>query len=146
MRIDYYHKIATSEAQRSFFNAQLAAAGGFLIVIAAAITAAAANSATASIAAGATGAVGGALGGYVGRTFIQMQQEAESNLRAFFQQPVQVSQTLLAERMAKMRGEKVSDDMPAKAVDGTAKSSDGTSGQLAAAAKDRENGDTEGAE
>jgi len=104
-RIDYYHKIATSEAKRSFFNAQLAAAGGFLIVIAAAIAAAAASSTTASVAAGATGAVGGALGGYVGRTLIQMQQEAESNLRAFFQQPVQVSQALLAERMARMRGE-----------------------------------------
>lgn len=104
-RIDLYHKIATSEAKRSFFNAQLAAAGGFLIVIAAAIAAAAAKSTTASIATGATGAVGGALGGFVGRTFIQMQQEAESNLRTFFQQPVQVLQTLLAERMAKLRVE-----------------------------------------
>ncbi|MCU1701369.1 MAG: hypothetical protein JWR34_7432 [Mycobacterium sp.] len=99
-RLDYYHDIATKQARDSFRNAQLAAAIGFFILIVAGTIAGFAQSASASIAAGATGVVGAALGGYLGSTFVKMQQESSTRLRAYFLQPLEVSRGLAAERLA----------------------------------------------
>lgn len=99
-RLDYYHQIATGQARQSFLNAQIAAGLGFLVLVISAIVAGVANSASASIVAGATGVFGGALGGYMGTTFVRMQQDASTRLRAYFLQPLEFSRILAAERLA----------------------------------------------
>ena len=99
-RLDYYHKIATGQARQSFLNAQIAAGLGFLVLVISAVVAGLADSASASIVAGATGVFGGALGGYMGTTFVRMQQDASTRLRAYFLQPLEFSQILAAERLA----------------------------------------------
>lgn len=99
-RLDYYHKIATGQARQSFLNAQIAAGLGFLVLVISAVVAGVANSVSASIVAGATGVFGGALGGYMGTTFVRMQQDASTRLRAYFLQPLEFSRILAAERLA----------------------------------------------
>lgn len=98
-RLDYYHKIATSQARQSFLNAQIAAGLGFLVLVISAVVAGVADSASASIVAGATGVFGAALGGYMGTTFVRMQQDASTRLRAYFLQPLEFSRVLAAERL-----------------------------------------------
>lgn len=98
-RLDYYHTIATTQARESFRNAQIAAGAGFLTLVVSAVIAGAATSTSASIVAGATGMFGGALGAYLGATFVKMQQEASARLRAYFLQPLEFSRALAAERL-----------------------------------------------
>ena len=99
-RLDYYHKIATGQARQSFRNAQFVAGAGFGVLVVTAIAAANSNSTSSSVAAGATGAFGAALGGYLGSTFVRMQQDASMRLAAYFLQPLTFSQALAAERLA----------------------------------------------
>ena len=98
-RLDYYHRIATSQAERSFLYGQLAAGVGFVVIIACAVAAALANSAAASIAAGLLGVAGGGLAGYIGTTFMKSQETAAAQLRAYFTQPLEFSKYLAAERL-----------------------------------------------
>jgi hypothetical protein len=98
-RIDYYHRIATAQAESGFRNGTVASFSGFVIVIAAAVVAAFAGNQTASIAAGAVGIAGGALSAYIGATFIKLQSESATQLRRFFLQPVEFSRMLGAERL-----------------------------------------------
>jgi hypothetical protein len=105
-RLDYYHKIATSQAERSFLYGQVAAGVGFLVIIACAVAAAMANSAAASVAAGLLGVAGGGLAGYIGTTFMRSQETAAAQLIAYFIQPLEFSKYLAAERLvASLDGE-----------------------------------------
>jgi hypothetical protein len=70
------------------------------VLVISAVIAGLANSASASIVAGAAGVFGGALGGYMGTTFVRMQQDASTRLRAYFMQPLEFSRVLAAERLA----------------------------------------------
>ncbi|WP_280829163.1 hypothetical protein [Mycobacterium sp. OTB74] len=99
-RLDYYHQIATGQARRSFVNAQIAAGAGFFVILTAAIVAGTSSSSVASVTAGVTGISGGALGGYLGTTFVRMQQDSSAQLRAYFMQPLEFSRLLTAERLA----------------------------------------------
>jgi MFS family permease len=98
-RLDYYHKIATTQAERSFLYGQGAAAVGFAVLIICAIIAAFARSAAASIAAGLVGVTGGGLAAYIGSTFMRSQETAADQLRAYFAQPLEFSRFLAAERL-----------------------------------------------
>jgi hypothetical protein len=98
-RLDYYHRIATSQAERSFLYGQVAAGIGFLVIVACAVAAALANSAAASISAGLLGVAGGGLAGYIGTTFMKSQETASAQLRAYFTQPLEFSKYLAAERL-----------------------------------------------
>jgi hypothetical protein len=51
-RLDYYHKIATTQAERSFMYGQIAAGAGFVVVIIAAFIAGFSRSTAAAIASG----------------------------------------------------------------------------------------------
>jgi hypothetical protein len=98
-RLDYYHKIATTQAERSFLYGQGAAAVGFAVLITCAIIAAFARSAAASIAAGLAGVTGAGLAAYIGSTFMRSQETAADQLRAYFSQPLEFSRFLAAERL-----------------------------------------------
>jgi hypothetical protein len=99
-RLDYYHKIATGQAERSFRYAQLAAFTGFSVLVICAIIAGFARSTSAAVVSGAAGTVAAALSAYIGRTFMRMQHEASTQLQGYFRQPLDFARILTAERIA----------------------------------------------
>ena len=98
-RIDLYHEIATTQARKSFRNAQIAMATGFVLLLVFALLAIRSSSMTASIVTGALGATAAGLAGYIGRTFVRSQESAAGHLRAYFDQPLEFSRYLAAERL-----------------------------------------------
>jgi hypothetical protein len=98
-RLDLYHQIATSQARRSFVTAQLAIGAGFALLIGFAILAAQTRTTAGAITAGSLGAVSAALAGYISRTFVRSQESAAMHLRAYFDQPLEFSKYLAAERL-----------------------------------------------
>lgn len=98
-RLDHYHAIATEQAQRSFKNAQRASVAGFGLLVLFLGVALAAGDPTASLVAGGLGAVSAALAGFVSRTFVRSQEAAAGHLRSYFDQPLELSRFLAAERL-----------------------------------------------
>ncbi|MEV8404284.1 ATP-binding protein [Streptomyces niveus] len=98
-RLDHYHSIALGQAAKSFRNAQIAMAIGFVLLVGFAIVGLLASTTAGAVVAGALGAVSAALAGYVSRTFVKSQETAAGHLRAYFDQPLEFSRYLAAERL-----------------------------------------------
>ncbi|MGW4834732.1 hypothetical protein [Streptomyces globisporus] len=98
-RLDLYHQIATGQAKTSFRNAQIAMVAGFLLLVVFAGIAVWASTTAVAIVAGGLGAVSAALAGYVAKTFIRSQEAAATHLRSYFDQPLELSRYLAAERL-----------------------------------------------
>ncbi|MFE0692875.1 hypothetical protein [Streptomyces sp. NPDC058869] len=98
-RLDLYHQIATGQAKTSFRNAQVAMVAGFLLLVVFAGIALWASTTAVAIVAGGLGAVSAALAGYVAKTFIRSQEAAATHLRSYFDQPLELSRYLAAERL-----------------------------------------------
>ncbi|MEV5770110.1 hypothetical protein AB0L49_02400 [Streptomyces antimycoticus] len=98
-RLELYHDIATGQARRSFRNAQAAMLVGFGLLVIFVAIALNASTTAGSVVAGGLGAVSAALAGYVSRTFVKSQEVASSHLRAYFDQPLEFSRYLAAERL-----------------------------------------------
>ncbi|MEV5656599.1 hypothetical protein [Streptomyces sp. NPDC052291] len=98
-RLGLYHDIATGQAKVSFRNAQRSMWAGFGLLIVFAGLAAWASTTAGVIVAGGLGATAGALAGFVSRTFIRSQEAAASHLRSYFDQPLELSRYLAAERL-----------------------------------------------
>lgn len=98
-RLDLYHQIATGQARTSFRNAQIAMGVGFLLLVLFAGIALWASTTAVAIVAGGLGAVSAALAGYVAKTFIRSQEAAATHLRSYFDQPLELSRYLAAERL-----------------------------------------------
>ena len=98
-RLDYYHRIATTQAEQSFLYGQIAAGAGFVIVLVSVVVAAFAHSAVASISSVVSGLSGGGLGAFIGATFMKSQDTASVQLREYFRQPLDFSKYLAAERL-----------------------------------------------
>jgi hypothetical protein len=113
-RLDHYHGIALGQAERSFRNAQIAMVTGFLMLAGFVAVALNAGTATGSVVAGGLGAVSAALAGYVSRTFVRSQESAAGHLRAYFEQPLEFSRYLAAERL--VADSNLSDEQRAEVV------------------------------
>jgi hypothetical protein len=98
-RLDHYHGIALGQAARSFRNAQISMWVGFLLLVGFTIVALQASTTAGSVVAGALGGASAALAGYVSRTFVKSQETAAGHLRAYFDQPLEFSRFLAAERL-----------------------------------------------
>jgi type II secretory pathway pseudopilin PulG len=98
-RMELYHTIVMEQASRSFGAAQGAMTIGFGLLVAFAVLAADAKTTTAAITVGGLGAVGASFATYIGRTFIRSQETAASHLRTYFNQPLELSRYLTAERL-----------------------------------------------
>ncbi|MGA4992975.1 TRADD-N-associated membrane domain-containing protein [Nonomuraea bangladeshensis] len=98
-RLDYYHEIATGQARQSFRNAQIAMATGFILLVGFAVLAFFAQTTAAAVVTGALGAVATAFPAYIGRTFVRSQETAATHLRSYFDQPLEFSRYLAAERL-----------------------------------------------
>jgi hypothetical protein len=97
--MDLYHQIVTGQARRSFIAAQVAMGIGFVLLVVFAVLAAETKTTTAAIGAGGLGAVSAAFAGYISKTLIRSQESAASHLRAYFDQPLELSRYLAAERL-----------------------------------------------
>jgi len=98
-RLDLYHAIATGQARRSFRNAQAAMIIGFVLLIMFVVIGLRASTTAGSVVAGGLGAVAAALAGFVSRTFVNSQEAAATHLRGYFDQPLEFSRYLAAERL-----------------------------------------------
>jgi hypothetical protein len=98
-RLDLYHQIATGQARSSFFTAQVATGVGFVLLVVFALLSARTHTTAGAITTGSLGAVSAALAGYIGRTFVRSQEAAANHLRAYFDQPLEFSKYLAAERL-----------------------------------------------
>ncbi|WP_254666773.1 hypothetical protein [Streptomyces sp. WMMB 714] len=98
-RLDHYHSIATGQAHRSFRNAQVASGLGFVLLVAFVFVALNASTTAGSIVIGGLGAVSAALAGFVSRTFVRSQEASAAHLRSYFDQPLEMSRFLAAERL-----------------------------------------------
>jgi hypothetical protein len=104
-RLDYYHDLATTQAETSFARAQTAMIIGFVLVLALAWFGTTAKSGSGSIVAGTLSGIVGAATAYIAGTFIRTQENASSHLKSYFLQPLEFSRFLAAERIAmKMQG------------------------------------------
>lgn len=103
-RLTVYHDIAVSQAKRSFRNAQYAMLTGFLLLGGFVGVALKVKSTPASVTATALGAAAAALSGYIANTFIKSQQMASTALRSYFDQPLEMSRYLAAERVVRDAG------------------------------------------
>jgi S-methylmethionine-dependent homocysteine/selenocysteine methylase len=72
---------------------------GFLLLIVFVAVALQASTTAGSVVAGGLGAVSAALSGFVARTFVKSQETAAAHLRAYFDQPLEFSRYLAAERL-----------------------------------------------
>ncbi len=72
---------------------------GFALLVGFIAVALKASNATGSIVAGGLGAVSAALAGYVSKTFVKSQESAATHLRSYFDQPLEFSRYLAAERL-----------------------------------------------
>ncbi|MFF0055898.1 hypothetical protein ACFYRI_16065 [Streptomyces microflavus] len=98
-RLGLYHDIATGQAKVSFRNAQVSMGIGFVLLVVFVVLALAASTTAGAIVAGGLGAVAAALAGFVSRTFIRSQESAATHLRSYFDQPLELSRYLAAERL-----------------------------------------------
>ncbi|MGC4914321.1 TRADD-N-associated membrane domain-containing protein [Streptomyces albogriseolus] len=98
-RLDLYHNIATNQAKRSFTSAQIAMVVGFFLLMLFVGVALRASTTAGAIVAGGLGAVSAALAGFVSKTFVKSQETAAEHLKAYFDQPLEFSRYLAAERL-----------------------------------------------
>ncbi|MFH9768471.1 hypothetical protein ACH4N4_19420 [Streptomyces microflavus] len=98
-RLGLYHQIATNQATKSFNNAQRAMVAGFALLVVFAGLALWASTTAGAIVAGGLGAVSAALAGYIAKTFVRSQESAATHLRSYFDQPLELSRYLAAERL-----------------------------------------------
>ncbi|MFD9460217.1 hypothetical protein [Streptomyces sp. NPDC060027] len=115
-RLDLYHEIATNQARRSFVSAQISMVIGFALLVLFVILALNVSNTTGAIVTGGLGAVSAALAGFISKTFVKSQQSAADHLKAYFDQPLEFSRYLAAERLLADTG--LSDEKRAEVVAG----------------------------
>jgi hypothetical protein len=98
-RLSSYHAIALKQAKQSFRTAQGAMVLGFFLLAGFMLVAWKASTTSGSVVAGGLGAVAATLAGYVSKTFIKSQETASVALRSYFDQPLELSRYLAAERL-----------------------------------------------
>ncbi|MGA5893925.1 TRADD-N-associated membrane domain-containing protein [Streptomyces venetus] len=113
-RLDLYHEIATNQARRSFVSAQISMGVGFALLVLFVVLALNVSNATGAIVTGGLGAVSAALAGFISKTFVKSQQSAADHLKAYFDQPLEFSRYLAAERLLADTG--LPDDKRAEVV------------------------------
>lgn len=94
-----YHEIAANQATSGYNAARRAAAVGMVLMGGTIAAALFAPNSTASIVAGVVGTSGTAMTGYVASTYVRLQQGTSDQLRSYFDNPVEMSRILAAERL-----------------------------------------------
>lgn len=100
-RLDFYHRLATTQSTLSFNTALAAMAAGYALLFAAAVAATFARSTAGTLVAGALGVIGAGLSGFIASTFLRLQETSVAQLRSYFVQPVEFLRFLAAERLGR---------------------------------------------
>jgi hypothetical protein len=98
-RLDYYHALATFQAERSFHHARQAVFLGFAVLVIAVAVVASTGSMVITIAAAFIGVIGAALAAFLGRSFLRAHESTTERLQLYFSQPFAFSRQLSAERL-----------------------------------------------
>ena len=98
-RLDYYHALATFQAERSFHQAQRTVVVGFAVLVVAVVVVALAGSVVVTIVAAAVGVIGAGLAVLLGRSFLRAQENTTERLHLYFEQPFAFARQLSAERL-----------------------------------------------
>ncbi len=99
-RLRRYHESTLQRAGSSFLYAQIAVGLGLGALLAAGVVVLSVDNTAQAAVAGGLGAVGAALSGYIGSTFLAMYKQATDQLRLYFDQPVETLRLLAGERAA----------------------------------------------
>ncbi|NEA41451.1 hypothetical protein [Streptomyces sp. SID11385] len=98
-RLALYHGIAQGQARRSFISAQVSMAVGAVLLVVFVVIGLRTDTTAAAVVAGTLGVASAALAGYVSRTFVRSQEVSAGHLRSYFDQPLEFSRYLAAERL-----------------------------------------------
>jgi hypothetical protein len=98
-RLDYYHALATSQAERSFRQAQRAVVVGFAVLVIAVVAVAFTGVLAVAVVAGSVGVVGALVAVYLGRSFLRAHEGSVNRLHDQFSEPSAFSRQLSAERL-----------------------------------------------
>jgi hypothetical protein len=98
-RLSVYHRMATGQSAKSYRNSQIAIIAGFAILLLCVLLASFVASPAGVLTAGGIAAIGAVLTGYLTRTFMQMYRSTSEQLRSYFDQPLDFSRNLGAERL-----------------------------------------------
>jgi hypothetical protein len=97
---DEYHLITRAQAAQSFRNAQIAMFFGFSLIGVGVVAAVLPTPPEVKIAVSVISLIGGTVGGYINRTFLEAHSLSIAQLNNFFRQPLVQSYLLTAERIA----------------------------------------------
>ena len=95
-----YQEPVRRQAESSYLFAQIALAIGLCVLIAGILLALLVNDDTSKTVAAGLTAIGGALSGYIGRTYLRVYDRAQQQLNYYFEEPLITSYFLNAERVA----------------------------------------------
>ncbi len=98
-RLSVYHRMATGQSAKSYRNSQIAIIAGFAVLLLCMLLASFVASPAGVLTAGGIAAIGAVLTGYLTRTFMQMYRSTSEQLRSYFDQPLDFSRNLGAERL-----------------------------------------------
>jgi hypothetical protein len=112
-----YDALARGQAASSYRVAQIAITVGLLVLVGGSIVAIAAQDETTKITTAALTASGGAIAGYIGRTFLRTYERALEQLNFYFEQPLVTSYILTAERVSETMSAARRDDIREKIVE-----------------------------
>lgn len=114
-RLEYYHLTVVKQARYGFWAAQVTMILGVVLLAVLGYRAMEADDRTIGAIAAALGVASLGFAGFISRTFVRSQEAATQHLRAFFDQPVEFSRFLAAERLIN-GAEGLSSDQKAAAV------------------------------
>lgn len=104
-QMEAYESLTRGQAASSYRLSHVALAVGLVVLVGAALSAIIAPDAATKAAAATLGTVGGAISGYVARTYLRIYERTLQQLNHYFEQPLVSSYVLTAERLV----EKMSD-------------------------------------
>ncbi len=94
-----YDVLAQAQAKTAFRNSQMAMAAGLAVLIGGAVIAISVNDVATKVATASLTAIGGALSGYIAKTFLDSYKGAMRQLNFYFQQPLITSYLLAVQRL-----------------------------------------------
>jgi ABC-type multidrug transport system fused ATPase/permease subunit len=103
-QMNRYDVLTRHQAKDAYTKAQIAMAGGMLLLLAGAVSVVALRSQADQIAIAVLTGLGTALAGYVGKTYLETYRMTIRQLNYFYQEPLDESFLLGAERLARNRG------------------------------------------
>jgi hypothetical protein len=104
--LDEYQRPVRTQARTSYIYGQAAIFLGLIVLLAGAGLVLTTNSTSGRISLAGLAAVGSAISGYVGRTFLRVYERAQEQLNFYFREPLITSYLLTSERLAEeLQGE-----------------------------------------